>query len=241
MSLDLTSLLLLTEIVLLVPTLLLLVLGRREEKGRSLLLKEITKTAKMLSRQEYFSYVLLGMQTATRSIKGSIKGSPPVTPEQEQFVEKVIDQMRLAIKNRGVAVLYLVPKTTGRISIAYRYRQAGADVRFHPSLVASDVRYTVIDDKYNVIGLPSAVAENAHTGEGYMIVSEGLAEVFVDEFDSRWSEAVGYDDYVNAVLSEITQNGSNVSIPQVSKESKLPEAEVGRILESARLRNVGKV
>ena len=74
-TLDVNSLLLLTEIVLLVPTLLLLVLGRREEKGRGLLLQEITKTAKMLSRQEYFSYVLLGMQTATKSIKGSIKGS----------------------------------------------------------------------------------------------------------------------------------------------------------------------
>ena len=187
---------------MLVPTLLLLVLGRREEKGRSLLLKEITKTAKMLSRQEYFGYVLLGMQTATKSIKGSIKGSPPVTPEQEQFVEKVIDQMRLAIKNRHVTVQYLVPKATDRIGIAYRYRDGGAAVRFHPALVASDVRYTVVDDKYNVIGLPSAVVENAHTGEGYMIVSEGLAEVFVNQFDNRWAQAVDYDEYVKTVLSD---------------------------------------
>jgi hypothetical protein len=231
-SLDINSLLLLTEIVLLVPTLLLLVLGRREEKGRSLLLQEITKTAKMLSRQEYFSYVLLGMQTATKSIKGSIKGSPPVTPEQEQFVEKVIDQMRLAKKNRHVTVQYLIPKATDRIGIGYRYKQGGADVRFHPSLVASDVRYTVIDDKYNVIGLPSAVVENAHTGEGYMIVSEGLAEVFVNQFDNRWSEAIDYEEYVKTVLSEITQNGSNVSVALVSQELRLPESEVKRVLES---------
>lgn len=231
-SLDVNSLVLLTEIVLLVPTLLLLVLGRREEKGRSLLLQEITKTAKMLSRQEYFSYVLLGMQTATKSIKGSIKGSPPVTPEQEQFVEKVIDQMRLAKKNRNVALQYLVPKATDRIGIAYRYRQAGADVKFHPALVASDVRYTVSDDEYNVIGLPSAVAENAHTGEGYMIVSEGLAEVFFNQFDKRWSEAVDYDDYVKTVLSEITHKGSNISVALVSTELKTPESEIKRILES---------
>jgi len=231
--LDINSLLLLTEIILLVPTLLLLVLGRREEKGRSLLLQEITKTAKMLSRQEYFGYVLLGMQTANKSIKGSIKGSPPVTPEQEQFVHKVIDQMKLAKKNRHVTIQYLVPKATDRIGIAYRYKEGGAEVRFHPSLVASDVRYTVIDGKYNVIGLPSAVVENAHTGEGYMIVSEGLAEVFVNQFDSRWAEAIGYDDYVKTVLSEITRDGSNVSVPLVSQELRVPETEVKRMLESS--------
>ena len=54
----------------------------------------MTRTAKMLSRQEYFSYVLLEMQIATKSIRGSIKGSPPINADQEQFVEKVIEQIR---------------------------------------------------------------------------------------------------------------------------------------------------
>ncbi len=234
MNIDVNSLLLLTELILLVPTLLLLVLGRREEKGRTQLLHEITRTAKMLSRQEYFSYVLLGMQTATKSIKGSIKGSPPVTSEQEQFVEKVIEQMRLAKKNRNVAVQYLMPKAADRLSIAYRYREAGAEVRFHPSLVISDVRYTVIDSKYNVIGLPSAVVENAHTGEGYMIVSEGLAEIFLNQFGARWSEAMDYDSYATAILSEITHKVTNISVGLLSTELKIPETEVRRLLEPSR-------
>lgn len=38
------------ELVLLAPTLLLLILGRREEKGRRMLLAEISKIAKMVSR-----------------------------------------------------------------------------------------------------------------------------------------------------------------------------------------------
>ena len=232
MNLDINSLLLLTELILLIPTLLLLVSARREEKGRSQLLQEITRTAKMLSRQEYFSYVLLGMQTATKSIRGSIKGSPPVTAEQEQFVEKVIEQMKLARKNGNLVVQYLMPKATDRLSIAYRYREGGAEVRFHPSLVVSDVRYTVIDGKYNVIGLPSAVAENAHTGEGYMIVSEGLAEIFLNQFGARWSEAIDYDSYARAILSEITHKATNISVALLSTELKIPEAEVRRLLDS---------
>jgi hypothetical protein len=183
----------------------------------------------MLSRQEYFSYVLLAMQTASKSISGSIKGSPPTNAEQEQFVEKVIEHIGLARK-RGVAVQYLMPKATARLSVAYRYREAGAEVRFHPSLVVSDFRYTVIDGKYNVIGLPSAVADNAHTGEGYMIVSEGLAEMFLTQFAAKWSEAMDYDNYAGAVLSEMTQEVTNSSVSLLSTELKIPEAEVRRLL-----------
>jgi hypothetical protein len=229
LSLDVNSLLLLTELILLVPTLLLLVLARREEKGRSHLLQEMTRTAKMLSRQEYFSYVLLGMQTAARSIRGSIKGSPPVNAEQEQFVEKVIEQLMLARK-RDVAVQYLVPKATARLSVAFRYREAGAEVRFHPSLVVSDFRYTIIDAKYNIIGLPSALAENAHTGEGYMIVSEGLAEIFLNQFASKWSEAMDYDGYARSVLSEMTSKVTNISVALLATELKIPDVEVRRLL-----------
>jgi hypothetical protein len=230
LSLDVNSLLLLTELILLVPTLLLLVLARREEKGRSHLLQEMARTAKMLSRQEYFSYVLLAMQTAGKSIRGSIKGSPPINAEQEQFVEKVIEQLTLARK-RNVAVQYLVPKATARLSVAFRYREAGAEVRFHPSLVVSDFRYTVIDAKYNVIGLPSALAENAHTGEGYMIVSEGLAEIFLNQFASKWSEAMDYDGYARSVLSEMTSKVTNISVALLATELKIPDGEVRRLLD----------
>jgi hypothetical protein len=229
LSFDINSLLLLTELVLLVPTLLLLVLGRKEERGRSHLLQEMTRTAKMLSRQEYFSYVLLSMQTATKSIRGSIKGSPPVGVEQEQFVEKVIEHLVLARK-RNVVVQYLMPKATARLAVAYRYREAGAEVRFHPSLVVSDFRYTVIDAKYNVIGLPGALAENAHTAEGYMIVSEGLAEIFLNQFAAKWAEAMDYDVYAKSVLSEMTSRVTNVSVALLGKELSIPETEVRRLL-----------
>jgi hypothetical protein len=232
LSIDINSLLLLTELILLVPTLLLLVLARREERGRSHLLQEMTRTAKMLSRQEYFSYVLLGMQTAAKSIRGSIKGSPPSNAEQEQFVEKIIEQLMLARK-RNVVVQYLVPKATARLSVAYRYREVGAEVRFHPSLVVSDFRYTVIDAKNNVIGLPSALAENAHTGEGYMIVSEGLSEIFLNQFETRWSEAMDYDSYARSVLSEMTSNVTNISVALLATELKIPETEVRRLLDAS--------
>jgi len=104
-------------------------------------------------------------------------------------------------------------------------------VRFHPSLVVSDFRYTIIDAKYNVIGLPSALAENAHTGEGYMIVSEGLAEIFLTQFASKWSEAMDYDCYARSVLSEMTSKVTNISVALLATELKIPDVEVRRLLD----------
>jgi hypothetical protein len=84
-----------------------------------------------------------------------------------------------------------------------------------------------------VIGLPSAVAENAHTGEGYMIVSEGLAEVFLNQFAAKWSEAMDYDGYAKSVLSEMSSKVTNVSVALLSTELKIPEAEVRRLLDGS--------
>ncbi len=61
---DITFILLVVELALLVPTLVLLLRGSREEKGRSLLMEHITSTAKMLSRQEYFNAVESAIRSA---------------------------------------------------------------------------------------------------------------------------------------------------------------------------------
>ena len=55
------------------------------------------------------------------------------------------------------------------------------------------------------------MAENAHTGRGYMIVSEGLAEMFLYQFATKWHEARDYDSYAKTVLSEMTQKVTNIS------------------------------
>ncbi|MCL4519069.1 MAG: hypothetical protein M1587_07715, partial [Thaumarchaeota archaeon] len=115
MSLDLNLILLIVELLLLAPTLLLLLLGRREEKGRQALLKEITKTAKMLSRQEYFNSVLSAIMTATGSIKGSITGSVPTNVEEESLVHNITQQFKQSRKaHPELVVRYLLPRSHSR-------------------------------------------------------------------------------------------------------------------------------
>ncbi len=232
MALDINLFLLVVELVLLVPTLLLIILGRREERGRRNLLTQLTKTARMVSRQEYFNNVLFGMQTATRTIKGAVTGSVPKDIEQNEVVGNIVEQIRNA-KSRGIIVQYLLLKSHDRLPIACRYHLAGAEIGFHSSLLVSDMRYVVFDRKYVLIGLPTAIGENEPTREGYLIPSEGMAEIFLQQFESKWAQAIKYEDYLREVLLEVRNHSPNVSTSLLSSQLKVPESEVKRVLEEA--------
>lgn len=226
---DLTAALLIVELALLVVTLGLIILARRESRGREKLLQQITQTARMVTRQEYFNSVHFVMQNAKNSIKGSITGSAPTTSEQKDQVQGVVDHIRIAGK-RSVTIQYLLPRSTDRVVVASRYREAGAEIRFHPGILVSDLRYTVIDNNYTVLGLPSTAGENQPTREGYVIPSEGLAQIFLRQFQSRWEEAASYDDYLREVFSEIRNHNPAVSVQLLSSQLQIPESEVNRIL-----------
>jgi hypothetical protein len=226
---DINLILLIAELALLIPTLLLLLLGRREERGRRTLLQEITRTAKMLSRQEYFSNIQSSMQIARESIKGSITGSRPKSQYGEIKVQEIVDQIHHT-KSRNVAIQYLVPQTQDRITIASRYEQAGAEVRFHPALLINDIRYTIIDHTHCVIGLPRTAGRDEPTREGYSIPSEGLAEILTKEFDGKWIQGTKYEDYLRQVVMEIKHHNPNVSTILLSAQLKIPESQVKEIL-----------
>ena len=225
---DLTAALLAVELILLVATLVLLIQARRESSGREKLLEQMAHTARIVSRQEYFNAVHFVMQSARNSIKGSITGSVPSTPEQNDQVQAIIDRISIAEK-REVKVQYILPKSPDRLVVANRYREAGADIRLHGGIIVSDLRYTVIDNAYTVLGLPSSTGENQPTREGYVIPSGALAEIFLRQFQSRWEEAEPYDQYLRSIVSEIRNHNPNVSTQLLSSQLQVPESEILRI------------
>jgi hypothetical protein len=192
----------------------------------------MARTARIVSRQEYFNAVHFVMQNAKNSIKGSITGSVPSTAEQQDQVQAIIDHISVA-KKRGVKIQYILPKSPDRIVIANKYREAGAEIRLHGGIIVSDLRYTVIDSGYTVLGLPSAAGENQPTREGYVIPSEALAEMFLRQFQTRWEEAAPYDEYLRTIVSEIRNHNPNVSVQLLSSQLQVPESEITRIEEHA--------
>lgn len=228
MVIDFNLVLIVVELALLVPTLLLLVLGRKEERGRRDLLVNITNMAKMVSRQEYFNSVHSSMQKAMKSIRGVITGSAPKTKEEEELVHNIVEEISRAAK-RGVSIKYLVPKSQDRLRVASLYKQAGAEIKFHAGLVVSDLRFVVMDDKSAVLGLPVTAGQDQPTREGYMIPSEGLSEILVNQFDAKWANGIGYDDYIGEVLKEIKSHNPNVSGKLLSNQLQIPESELVRV------------
>jgi hypothetical protein len=229
---DLTAALLAVELVLLIATLALLIQARRESTGRENLLEQMAHTARIVSRQEYFNAVHFVMQNAKNSIKGSITGSVPSTAEQQDQVQAITDHISTA-KKRGVKIQYILPKSPDRLVIANKYREAGAEIRLHAGIIVSDLRYTIIDNGYTVLGLPSAVGENQPTREGYVIPSEALAGMFLRQFQTRWEEATPYDEYLKTIVSEIRNHNPSVSVQLLSSQLQVPESEIRRIEDPA--------
>jgi hypothetical protein len=227
---DLTAVLLAVELVLLLATLALLIQARRESTGREHLLEQMAHTARIVSRQEYFNALHYVMQNAKNSIKGSITGSVPSTAEQLDQVQAIMDNISTARK-RNVTIQYILPKSPDRLVVANKYREAGAEIRLHGGIIVSDLRYTIVDNRYTVLGLPSSVGENEPTREGYVIPSEALSEIFLRQFQAQWGEAAPYEEYLKTIVSEIRNHNPNVSIQLLSSQLQVPESEITRIDE----------
>jgi hypothetical protein len=225
---DLTAVLLAVELILLIATLTLLIQARRESTGRKHLLQQMSHTARIVSRQEYFNSVHFVMQSARNSIKGSITGSAPSTEEQKDQVQAIIDHISTA-KQRGVVIEYILPKSPDRLVVANRYREAGANIRLHGGIIVSDLRYTIIDSLYTVLGLPSSAGENQPTREGYVIPSEALSEIFLRQFKTSWEEATPYDEYLKTIVLEIRNHNPTVSTQLLSSQLQVPESEITRV------------
>jgi hypothetical protein len=103
----------LVELVLLGFTILLLALGRREERARRVLIDQVAKTARMISRQEYFNEVIFGIERAEREILGVVTGTRPAG-DSTSSVEAILTKIRSKAES-GVNVRYILPKTIDRL------------------------------------------------------------------------------------------------------------------------------
>lgn len=193
-------LLLAVELVLLVATLSLLVLNRREMKAREQLMRHFTSVSDVITRQEYFVAVVDAIQRADKSLVGSVTGSPPHSEEGE-VIKQILNSISEAAK-KGVVIRYLLPLAPDRLRMGKLYTQNGAQVRFSPSVLISDARYTAIDGRTVLIGVPERSGRNEPTRKGYTITSESVAALFTKEFEDQWNgpTSKSYHDYIKELV-----------------------------------------
>lgn len=228
---DVVNLLLLAvELFLLIVTITLLVLNRREQHGRDRLLKHLSAATDVVSRQEYFVTVLESIQTAEKYIHGIVTGSAP-PPQEAEVIHKVTDVISQAVA-RGVDVRYILPHSPDRLQIAQQYAKAGAEVRFNPAVLVIDARYMVIDDKSVVIGVPERKGTDEPTRKGYVVPSESIAAMFREEFEKKWTspEAKGYKYYLTEVVTRARQSNPKISAELIASNLRVPKEDIEALL-----------
>jgi hypothetical protein len=174
--------LLFLESILLVTTIILLIYNIREGKQRDILLREVGRVTRILARQEYFFTLMETMLDAEREIVGCITGSPP-SGDDIKMTRNIVAAIE-KMTGKGVRIEYLLPKFPDRLQIGVQYTKAGAEVRFSSCLMVHTIRYSIIDEKMVVLGIPESTGEKEATKKGYKIPSEGLATILKDHFNA---------------------------------------------------------
>lgn len=238
MSVDLGSglfnlALLAVELFLLVVTIVLLVLNRREFRGRNQLIEHISMAADVVTRQEYFVTVLETLQGAEHYVRGVVTGSPP-SSEEGEVINQLLGVISSAV-GRGVDVRYLLPHAPDRLHMAQRYRSAGAVVKFNAAVLVSDARFMVVDDKEVVVGLPVRKGQDEPTKKGHLIPSESVASLFREQFDRLWDspDALEYERYLKEVVASALKSSPRISPDLIATNLKLDRAEVERAMSAS--------
>jgi hypothetical protein len=170
------------ESLLLVATIVLLVYNIHEGKQRDNLLREVGKATKVLTRQEYFFSVMESMLDAEREIIGCITGRPP-SGDDIKMTRNFVGAIE-KMTEKGVHIKYLLPKFPDRLHIGVRYTKAGAEVLFSSCLMVHNMRFSIVDERIVVLGIPESMGEMEATKKGYRIPSEGLAMILKNYFDT---------------------------------------------------------
>lgn len=226
--------LLVIESALIVLTIVLIALSRREASSRVELLDHLVATAEALSRREYFAVSTEGIQDAEDAVAGMVTGSRPRSGDKP-VIDRILRAVGHAV-DRGVQVRYLLPMGRDRLAMGHRYEQAGADVRYHPGLLAGDARFMVADGQDVVLGFPEDGGEDRPTRSGKRIHSEKVGQLFLADFEQHWdAEATcTLDAYLHDVVGDLIAADPRTSPARIAANLGVPEARIEAVLPKIR-------
>ena len=206
------------ESILLIATVLLLVFNIHEGKQRDNLLKEVGRATRILTRQEYFYTLMETMLDAEKEIIGCITGSPPVGDDikMTRNIATAIEKMT----GKGVCIKYLLPKFPDRLRIGVQYTKAGAEVHFSSCLMVHSIRYSIIDERIVVFGIPESTGEKEATKKGYKIPSEELAMILKNYYNSC-EKQMSLKEYLREIIEQ-----TGATLEHLAREFHLDEKDL---------------
>lgn len=215
--------LLLLESVLLVATIILLIYTIHEGKQRENLLREVGRATKILTRQEYFFTLVDSMLDAKREIIGCITGTP-VSGDGLKMTRNIAAAIE-KMSGKGVRIKYLLPKFPDRLQVGVQYTKAGAEVRFSSCLMVHTIRYSIIDEKIVVLGIPESTGEKEGTKKGYKIPSEELAMILKNYYNSC-EKQMTLQEYLGEIIEQ-----TGATTEHLAREFHLDEKDLKQLMQ----------
>jgi hypothetical protein len=215
--------LLLLESVLLIVTVTLLIFNIHEGKQRDILLREVGRATRVLSRQEYFLSLMDSMLDAEKEIIGCITGRSP-SGDDIKRTRNIVDTIE-KMTQKGVRIRYLLPKFPDRLQIGVQYAKAGAEVLFSSCLMVHNIRYSIVDERIVVLGIPENAGEKEATRKGYKIPSEGLAMILKDSFNAC-EKQTSLKEYLQEVIEH-----TGATPEHLAREFHLDEEDLKKLLQ----------
>jgi hypothetical protein len=194
-------------------------------------MRHFTSVADVITRQEYFVVVVDAIQRADSNICGSVTGSKPA-PEENEVVNQILGSIRDASK-RGVKIRYILPLASDKLTMAKNYIKNGAEIRFNPSLLASDARYMCVDGKLSIIGVPERRGQNEPTRKGYSIPSESITQLLLKNFEELWNSGNSktYHDYLKELVQKARSTAENVSPELIASNLDLEPPDIKSVFD----------
>lgn len=216
-------LLLVLESALLVFTIALLVLSIKEGRGRDELILQVTSAMRMLTRHEYFISVIDSMMDAREEVVASITGRMPNNPDDAKRVRELALNIE-KLTSQGIAVRYLLPKFQDRLHLGWLYHKAGAEVRYNSCPVSLGFRYTVVDSKVVIVGIPEETGDRSATRKGDRLPSEELGTILRKYFYDCWDKQISFEAYLKETMQQ-----TGATPKTLAKELQIDEEALNRV------------
>jgi len=216
------------ELTLLIISIVLLIMSRREHSGRSKLLEALLRATRELTRYEYFLAVVESIIDSKSRIDGIVTGRKPTTTTGREMLQRILDSIREA-SERGLRIRYILYPSPDRISIAYMYSSAGAEVRLHPYAGLADSRYMLVDDSLVVIGLAGKEREHP-TRTGFVIRSLSMNQVLSRHFEQVWEQAEPLESYIARVVRDYSKTHGELDPQVIATHLGVPVELVSKVM-----------
>jgi hypothetical protein len=216
--------LLLLESLLLVVTVILLIYNIHEGKQRDNLLKEVGRATRVLTRQEYFYTLTDTMLDAKGEIIGCITGRPP-SEDDIRMTRHIVDTIE-RMTGKGVRIKYLLPKFPDRLQVGVQYTRAGAEVLFSSCLMVHNIRYSIVDERIVVLGIPESTGEMEATKKGYRIPSEELA-VILKHYFNTCEKQISLREYLGEIIEQ-----TGATPEHLAREFHIDENDLKALVQS---------